>query len=117
MKKIHTKHRSSHSPSPVLPSMAVLAVEMADDFNNILTTVMGACSLIERDESANAELRQFVELIRISAEHAAALSDILMQVGTADNNSARLTSVETSVRDKINSTAKVISDTSGGGPS
>lgn len=62
--------------------MAALAGGMADDFNNILTTVMGACSIIDRDDSANGELLQCVALIRASAEHAADLSDRLARAGT-----------------------------------
>lgn len=61
--------------------MAALAGGMADDFNNILTTVMGACSLIDRDDPGNGELLQCVALIRASAEHAAALSDQLARAG------------------------------------
>jgi nitrogen-specific signal transduction histidine kinase len=64
--------------------MAALACGMADHFNNILTTVMGACSLIDRDDPANAELLRYVALIRASAERAVTLSDRLMHVGTQD---------------------------------
>ena len=64
--------------------MSALAGGMADDFNNILTTVMGACSLIDRDDPANEELLQYVALIRASAEHAANLSNRLMHVGTLE---------------------------------
>ena len=117
MNKFCNKHTTS-PPLPQIPAaMAALAEGIADDFNNILTTVMGACSLIDRDESANVELLQYVALIRASAERAAALSDKLMQAGTAIDDSVRLASVKTSVRDKNNITAKVISDHSGGVPS
>lgn len=61
---------------------------MADEFNNILTTVMGACSLIDRDDPANGELMQYVALIRASAEHAADLSGRLMHVGTLEQENA-----------------------------
>lgn len=87
--------------------MAVLAGKMADDFNNILTTVMGACSLINKDDPANGELLQCVALIRASAEHAAELSDRLMQAGTFEQvNSCPVDhpdgmfSADRSVRDK-----------------
>lgn len=66
--------------------MVSLAVGMADDFNNILTTVMGACSLIDRNDPANGELLQYVALIRASAERAADLSDRLMRAGTPVQN-------------------------------
>ena len=69
--------------------MAALAGRMADDFNNILTTVMGACSLIDKDDPANGELLQCVALIRASAEHAADLSDRLMHVGTSEQENVR----------------------------
>lgn len=117
MKKSCSKHTVSPPPSKIPAAISALAEGMADDFNNILTTVMGACSLIDRDEPANAELLQYVALIRTSAERAAALSDKLMQAGTAIDDSVRLASVKTSVSDKKNITAKVIFDHSGGVPS
>ena len=83
MKKSRNKHTAAAaSPTQTPESMAALASGMADDFNNILTTVMGACSLIDKDVPANGELLQCVALIRASAEHAADLSDRLMHVGT-----------------------------------
>jgi nitrogen-specific signal transduction histidine kinase len=108
MKKPRTRHTS---PSPLSPrqteSMAALAEGMADDFNNILTTVMGACSLIDRDDSANGELLHCVALIRSSAEHAADLSDRLMLASTAGQASPGsaghqrvVAAATTSVRDK-----------------
>ena len=54
---------------------------MADDFNNILTVVLGACSLIDMDDPANAELLKYVALIRSSAERAALLADSLAAAG------------------------------------
>ena len=82
MKKSPSKLMSSPPPS-VPESIAALAGGMADDFNNILTTVMGACSLIDRDDPNNSELLHCVELIRTSAEHATLLSRRLMCAGTA----------------------------------
>ena len=80
MKKIHTKHLTPDVlPHDTPESLAALAGGMADDFNNILTTVMGACSLIDKHDPGNGELLQCVALIRASAEHAAALSDRLMR--------------------------------------
>lgn len=68
---------------PVAPeSIAALAAEIADDFNNILTTIMGACSLIDRDDLTNTELLKCVTLILASAERAADLSNTLMLVAT-----------------------------------
>jgi nitrogen-specific signal transduction histidine kinase len=61
-------------------TIATLARGMSDNFNNILTTVMGACSLIDMDDPANSELREYITLIRTSAERAAVLSDMLMHV-------------------------------------
>lgn len=75
------KSRAKHTPPPKKPdSMTSLAGGMADEFNNILTTVMGACSLIDRGDPDNGELLQCVALIRASAEHAADLSGRLMHV-------------------------------------
>lgn len=83
MKKTNTRHTIlTHPPSPSSESIAALACGMADDFNNILTTVLGACSLIDMDDPANSELLQYVALIRVSAERAAVLSDRLARVCT-----------------------------------
>jgi nitrogen-specific signal transduction histidine kinase len=106
MKKSRKKH--TQLPPPETPeSMAALAEGMADNFNNILTTVMGACSLIDRDDPANVELLQYVALIRASAERAAALSDRLMRAGISEQENANSDShpqdsgsADTSVRDK-----------------
>ncbi len=89
MKKNRTKHVAStihtrQSPDPV----TALAVRMADKFNNILTTVLGACTLIDKDDHATGELLQYVTLIRTSAERAATLSDKLMCVGTSKRKAA-----------------------------
>jgi nitrogen-specific signal transduction histidine kinase len=79
MKKPHTIHSNSAATLPVMTeSMAVLARGMADNFNNILTTVLGACSLIDMDDPANSELLRYVALIRASAERAAVLSERLL---------------------------------------
>lgn len=87
--------------------MATLAVGMADDLNNILTTVMAACALIEKGDPANGELLQYVALIRTSAERAVALSDRLMRAGIRDqeklhsgSNSPDSGSCPSSARDK-----------------
>ena len=88
-------------------SVAVLAGGMADDFNNILTTVMGACSLIDREDPGNNELLQYVAIIRASAERAAALSNELMLASSlefegicSESHTLNSKSKTTSVRDK-----------------
>lgn len=58
-------------------SLKLLAGGLSDDFNNILTVILGACSLIDMDDAANSELRRSVSLIKTSAEHAATLTDRL----------------------------------------
>ncbi len=85
MKKSGKKHTSA-PPSGMSQSMAALAGGMADDFNNILTVVLGACSLIDMDDPANARLLQYVALIRSSAERAAVLADSLAAVGNMQAN-------------------------------
>ncbi|HBA70854.1 MAG: hypothetical protein A2X82_11020 [Geobacteraceae bacterium GWC2_55_20] len=60
--------------------MAVLANSLADDFNNILTVILGASSLIDCDSKTPPELLMCVSLIRASAEHAASLSNRLVQI-------------------------------------
>lgn len=81
MKKTRTKQPSTLSPVAV-ESIADLAAGTADDFNNILTTIMGACSLIDRENLSQAELVKCVALILASAERAAHLSNTLMLVAT-----------------------------------
>lgn len=123
MKIKYSKRKSSADQSALLPeSMLSLAVDMADDFNNILTTVMGACSLIERDKNTNSELFQYVELIRSSAERAAKLSNRLIYASTHGLEYAvsldlnRLTGNNaTSVRDKKTKNGIVSSNGNSGG--
>jgi nitrogen-specific signal transduction histidine kinase len=88
MKKSRSKHIASPSPQPH-DSVSDLASGIANDFNNILTTVMGACSLIDKDDPENDELRHCVALIRSSAEHAADLSHKLAQAGRPDKESEK----------------------------
>ena len=102
--------------------MASLAGGMADDFNNILTTVMGACSLIDGENAASGELLQCVALIRASAEHAADLSGRLMHVGTSGQENARTGSclrdsgsAGASVRDKKDDDGIVAATKNSGG--
>lgn len=87
MNKYRTKHKTSAvAPPQAQESMNALAEGMADNFNNILTTVLGACSLIDKDDPANVELQHCVALIRDSAERAAALSDRLVNVSTMERD-------------------------------
>jgi len=106
-----TSRKKNISPcAPKVPQkMVALAEGMADDFNNILTTVMGACSLIDKDDPENRELIQYVSLIRTSAERAAVLSERLMHVATTEEETADSAPASVSARDKrknndINST-------------
>lgn len=87
MKKTRSKHNTS-TPSPqTSESMEALASGMADDFNNILTTVMGACSLIDKSDPNSSELRQCVDIIRTSAERAALLSEKLIDASSHEQDS------------------------------
>jgi nitrogen-specific signal transduction histidine kinase len=106
MKNYRKKHKPASTPERT-ESMAALAGGMVDDFNNILTTVMGACSLIDREDPANDELLQYVEVIRASAERAALLSVRLMRVSAMEQEKNHLnghppeaSSADTSARDK-----------------
>lgn len=76
MKKQRTGHKSTLS-TEAPDSMASLAGKLSDDFNNILTVVLGASSLIDSNSSADTELLRCVSLIRASAEHAVGLSSQL----------------------------------------
>ncbi|MDD2365280.1 MAG: hypothetical protein PHN84_03880 [Desulfuromonadaceae bacterium] len=78
MKKSHNKNKIHSKNEQTAETMGSLAVGMADNFNNILTTVMGACSLIVKDDPVNIELLKYVNLIRSSAERGAVLSDKLV---------------------------------------
>jgi nitrogen-specific signal transduction histidine kinase len=83
MKKPRTTHTVPVDPlSANYDSVADLASGIADDFNNILTTVMGACTLIDKDDATKSELLRYVALIRSSAERAACLSDKLMRASS-----------------------------------
>lgn len=59
----------------------VLADGVADDFNNILTVIIGACSLLEMDTADNSERMQCVARIRNYAERAAQLTRSLQTYG------------------------------------
>ena len=73
-----SRKKNTPPPTPEMPeSVASLACGMADDFNNILTVILGACSLINMEATADSELLRCVSLIRVSAEHAAASADRL----------------------------------------
>lgn len=83
MKKKHTEPMVSASASSVpSESMTALAHGLSDDFNNILTVILGACSLIEMNADVNGELTRSVSLIRASAEHAAVLADRLARMNS-----------------------------------
>ena len=124
MKKSRVRHKAQpSSPSP--DSASALANGIADDFNNILTTVMGACSLIDQEVAANSELLQYVNLIRTSAERAASLS---VRLANSDDTTAKTTkksrrvasssSLAVSTRDKTTDDAIVSTcNPSGGTPS
>ena len=108
MKNNSTKHTCSIKTHPhSTESVAALASVMADNFNNILTTVLGACTLIDRDDATSKELSLYVSLIRVSAERAAALS-IKLKIASAPVQDSRYSEIPlkisepgaTSVRDK-----------------
>ena len=82
MKKSRTKQIPLVPAAP--ESIAALAAGIADDFNNILTTIMGACSLINKHNLTNDELLKCVALILASAERATVLSSTLMLVATKE---------------------------------
>lgn len=71
--------RGKHAHIKKIPqSINTLASELSDDFNNILTVILGACSLVDSDSSTGPELLKCVYLIRTAAEHAATLSNRLV---------------------------------------
>lgn len=96
MKKNRRKQHISALQLEKPQSIAVLASGIADDFNNILTTVLGACTLIDKDDPANGELLQYVALIRASAERAAALSGRLVSASAVEQEDGYLESCQQS---------------------
>jgi nitrogen-specific signal transduction histidine kinase len=104
MKKPRRKQHTSALQLDKPQSIAVLASWIADDFNNILTTVLGACTLIDKDDPANGELLQYVALIRASAERAVALSGRLVSSSAVGQKGRYLEicpqSADTSISDK-----------------
>ena len=60
---------------------------MTSDLNNILTVILGACSLMDGDSSTGQDLSKCVSLIRSSAEHAAFISEQLAHACSTRKNS------------------------------
>ncbi len=58
-----------------------LANEVADDFNNILTIIIGACTLLEMNGGDNPEQMEYVARIRSNADRAASLAQSLLELG------------------------------------
>ncbi|NVN93433.1 MAG: hypothetical protein HXX11_22950 [Desulfuromonadales bacterium] len=59
-------------------SIGALAGGVADDFNNILTVIICACSLLEMNAAENPEQMQCIARIRCYAERAMQLTENLM---------------------------------------
>lgn len=66
------------SRSQNLESIGTLAGGVAHDFNNILTVIIGACTLLEMNATAYPEQMPFVSRIRNYAERAAQLTQNLL---------------------------------------
>ncbi len=66
-------------------TLVALASGLSDDFNNILTVIFNACSLVESGRNNDPDLLRCLALIRTSAEHAAVLSKKLSHEYLADN--------------------------------
>jgi nitrogen-specific signal transduction histidine kinase/CheY-like chemotaxis protein len=64
--------------SQKLESIGILADGVANDFNNILTVIIGACSLLEMDAAEHPEQMTVVSRIRNYAERAAQLTQNLL---------------------------------------
>jgi signal transduction histidine kinase len=56
-----------------------LASDVVDDFNNILTIIIGACTLLEMNGGDNPEQMQYVDRIRSNADRAAQLAQFLLE--------------------------------------
>ncbi|MBI2353431.1 MAG: PAS domain S-box protein [Deltaproteobacteria bacterium] len=61
-----------------MESIGTLAGGVAHDFNNILTVIMGSCTLLMMKTGANPELEPFVKQILDSSERAAKLTHSLL---------------------------------------
>lgn len=58
-----------------------LASEVADGFNNLLTVIIGACTLLEKNAGNDPEQILYVDRIRNSADRAARLTQSLLEFG------------------------------------
>ena len=82
-----------------MDSIGTLASGVAHDFNNILTVIMGSCTLLMMKAKSDPELQPFAQQIQDSSERAAKLTQNLlafsrnqkMRMGSADMNSIVLT--------------------------
>jgi signal transduction histidine kinase len=64
--------------SEKLESVGALAGGVADDFNNILTVIIGACTLLEMNAAGHPEQMTVISRIRSYAERAAQLTQDLL---------------------------------------
>lgn len=78
---VSMKTRPNHTPpqNPRPDHIGTLAVGVANDFNNILTVIIGACSLLEMNAADNPEQMESVNRIRSYAERAAQITRNLME--------------------------------------
>lgn len=66
-------------------SIGTMAGGVAHDFNNILTVIMGACTLLKIKTKSDPELEPFVRQIMNSSERAAQLTQNLLVFGRRQN--------------------------------
>lgn len=64
--------------SQKMEAIGLLAGGVAHDFNNILTVIMGYCSVLERESQSNSSLKEATDQIMSSTEKAAQLTKGLL---------------------------------------
>lgn len=64
-------HKQNHAQIASTPVQGPLDV---DDFNNVLTTMLGVCTLLEDKASKDPEIVKYVSLLRASVERANSLA-------------------------------------------
>ncbi len=80
------KEQAEHvSQSQKLDSIGTLAGGVAHDFNNILSIIIGACTLLEQKVGDKSEQMTLVSLISSSAERAAKLTHSLLAFSRKQN--------------------------------
>jgi len=69
-------------PDATAPLSAETAADVAHDFNNVLTVIMGSLSLAERHAAGNPKLIRLIETMRIATDRGVHLTQLLSALST-----------------------------------